>query len=139
MEEFIMLNRTILQGRLVSDPELRETGTGIKLATFTLAVGRPYRKDKESQTDFFDIVAWRGTGEFVVRNFHKGDMALVDGKLETDTYEDRDGKKRKTYRIIADEVLFDGKNDKPSADAMPTVPVADGDMEEVDTDDDLPF
>lgn len=134
-----MLNNISLQGRLASDPELKETGTGIKLATFALAVNRPFQKDKESQADFFDIVAWRGTGEFVVRNFRKGDMAVVTGRLQTDTFEDRDGKKRKTYRIVAADIYFGGKKDKPTVDVGPGAPAVVGGMEVVDTDDDLPF
>ena len=134
-----MLNSISLQGRLASDPELKETGTGIKLATFSLAVNRPYQKDKESVADFFDIVAWRGTGEFVARNFRKGDMAVVNGRLQTDTFEDRDGKKRKTYRIVANEIYFGGKKDKPTADVMPDSPAVSGGMEAVYTDYDLPF
>ena len=134
-----MLNNISLQGRLASDPELKETGTGIKLATFTLAVNRPYQKDKESPTDFLDLVAWRTTGEFVARNFRKGDMAVVNGRLQTDTFEDKDGKKRKSYRIVVDEIYFGGKKDKPTADVMPAAPSVVGGMEAVDTDDDLPF
>ena len=134
-----MLNNISLQGRLASDPELKETGTGIKLTTFTLAVNRPYQKDKESPTDFLDLVAWRTTGEFVARNFRKGDMAVVNGRLQTDTFEDKDGKKRKSYRIVVDEIYFGGKKDKPTADVMPAAPAVVGGMEAVDTDDDLPF
>ena len=134
-----MLNNISLQGRLASDPELKETGTGIKLATFTLAVNRPYQKDKESPTDFLDLVAWRTTGEFVARNFRKGDMAVVNGRLQTDTFEDKDGKKRKSYRIVVEEIYFGGKKDKPTADVMPTAPAVVGGLETVDTDDDLPF
>ena len=135
-----MLNNISLQGRLATDPELKETGSGVKLATFSLAVNRPYQKDKESQADFFDVVAWRGTGEFVARNFQKGDMAIVQGRLQTDMYEDKDGKKRKSYRIVANEVYFGGKKDKPSADVAPTMPVVPSQqMEMADVDDDLPF
>ena len=134
-----MLNSIVLQGRLATDPELKETGSGVKLASFSLAVNRPYQKDKESKTDFFDIVAWRGTGEFVVRNFRKGDMAIIKGRLQTDVYENKDGKKQKSYRIIAEEIYFGGKKDKPTAVA-PTMPIVQPQqMEEVGPDDDLPF
>ena len=137
-----MLNNISLQGRLATDPELRETGSGVKLASFTLAVNRPYQKDKDSQTDFFDIVAWRGTGEFVARNFRKGDMAVVNGRLQTDVYKDKEGKNRKSYRIVANEVYFGGKKDKPTADVAPidfASRVPSQPMEVADVDDDLPF
>ena len=135
-----MLNNISLQGRLATDPELKETGSGVKLATFSLAVNRPYQKDKESQADFFDVVAWRGTGEFVARNLQKGDMAIVQGRLQTDVFEDKDGKKRKSYRIVATDIYFGGKKDKPSADVAPTMPIVQPQpMEEVGPDDDLPF
>lgn len=108
-----MLNKTFLQGRLVADPELRHTTTGVAVATFRLAVDRDF-KDKqtgERQADFINVVAWRQTGEFVSRYFSKGRMAIVEGKLQTRTY-DKDGVRHYITEVVADNVYFgDSKRD----------------------------
>ena len=103
-----MLNRIILMGRLTRDPELRHTQTGTPVASFSLAVDRDF-KDKttgEKSTDFIDIVAWRQTAEFVSRFFTKGRMAVVEGRLQLRDWTDRDGNKRRTAEVIADNVYF---------------------------------
>ena len=109
-----MLNRIILMGRLTRDPELRHTQTGTPVASFSLAVDRDF-KDKttgEKSTDFIDIVAWRQTAEFVSRFFTKGRMAVVEGRLQLRDWTDRDGNKRRTAEVIADNVYFgDSKRD----------------------------
>lgn len=109
-----MLNRIILMGRLTRDPELRRTQTGTPVASFSLAVDRDF-KDKttgEKSTDFIDIVAWRQTAEFVSRFFTKGRMAVVEGRLQLRDWTDRDGNKRRTAEVIADNVYFgDSKRD----------------------------
>ena len=108
-----MLNKIIIMGRLTSDPELRRTGTGIAVTSFTLAVDRDYSgKDSgEKETDFIDCVAWRYTGEFIAKYFTKGRMAIVSGRLQIRSYNDRDGNKRRAAEIIADSVYFgDSKN-----------------------------
>ena len=98
-----MLNHIIVMGRLVKDPELRQTNNGISVATFTVAVDRDYGEDKS--TDFIPCVAWRGTGEFVSKYFSKGQMAVVSGRLQNRTWE-KDGVKHTTSEIIADNVYF---------------------------------
>ena len=109
-----MLNRIILMGRLTRDPELRHTQTGTAVASFSLAVDRDF-KDKstgEKSTDFIDIVAWRSTAEFVSRYFTKGRMAVVEGRLQLRDWTDRDGNKRRSAEVVADNVYFgDSKRD----------------------------
>ncbi len=109
-----MLNRIILMGRLTRDPELRHTQTGTAVASFSLAVDRDF-KDKttgEKATDFIDIVAWRQTAEFVSRFFTKGRMAVVEGRLQLRDWTDRDGNKRRSAEVVADNVYFgDSKRD----------------------------
>lgn len=103
-----MLNLAALMGRLTADPELRYTqGSNIPVTTFTLAVERSYVKQgTERQTDFIDIVAWRSTAEFVSRYFRKGQLVAVQGSIQTRTYEDKQGNKRKAVEIVADNVHF---------------------------------
>lgn len=101
-----MLNCVILMGRLVADPELRRTASGISVCQFTIAVDRSYSKERERQTDFIDIVAWRQTAEFVCRYFAKGEMIVIEGSIQTRTYEDKNGNKRKAVEVIAGNVQF---------------------------------
>ena len=102
-----MLNVAVLMGRLVADPELKHTPNGVSVTSFTLAVDRSYaRAGTERQTDFIDIVAWRNTAEFVCKYFRKGQMMAVQGSIQTRTYTDRDGNKRKAFEVIADNVNF---------------------------------
>ena len=113
-----MLNRIILMGRLTRDPELRHTQTGTAVASFTLAVDRDFkdRNSGERATDFIDIVAWRQTGEFVSRYFTKGRMAVVEGRLQMRDWTDKDGNKRRSAEVVADNVYFgDSKRDAESA------------------------
>ena len=103
-----MLNRIIIMGRLGRDPELRHTQTGVPVATFSLAVDRDFR-DKttgERATDWIDVVAWRQTGEFVSRNFTKGRMAVVEGRLQMRDWTDKEGNKRRSAEVVADNVYF---------------------------------
>ena len=108
-----MLNRIILMGRLTRDPELRRTGSGTAVTSFSLAVDRDFKSQSgEKETDFIDIVAWRQTAEFVSRFFTKGRMAVVEGRLQLRDWTDRDGNKRRTAEVIADNVYFgDSKRD----------------------------
>lgn len=114
-----MLNKIILMGRLTRDPELRRTGSGTAVAGFTLAVDRDYKgQDGEKTTDFIDCVAWRGTAEFVSKYFSKGRMAVVEGRLQIRDWTDKDGGKRRSAEVVADNVYFgDSKREaaKPSA------------------------
>ena len=109
-----MLNKIFLMGRLTRDPELRRTQTGTPVASFSLAVDRDF-KDKatgDRTTDFIDVVAWRQTGEFVSRYFTKGRMAVVEGRLQIRDWTDKDGNKRRSAEVVADNVYFgDSKRD----------------------------
>ena len=103
-----MLNHIIIMGRLTRDPELRRTGSGVAVASFTLAVDRDFGKNEngERETDFIDCVAWRQTGEFVSKYFTKGRMAVVSGRLQIRSWTDKDGNKRRTAEVVADNVYF---------------------------------
>lgn len=103
-----MLNHITIMGRLVRDPELRRTGSGTPVASFTLAVDRDFGKNEngEKETDFIDCVAWRQTGEFVSKYFSKGRMAVVSGKLQIRAWTDKEGNKRRTAEVVADNVYF---------------------------------
>ena len=109
-----MLNHITLMGRLTRDPELRRTGSGVAVASFSLAVDRDFGKNEngERETDFIDCVAWRQTGEFVSKYFTKGRMAVVSGRLQIRSWTDKDGNKRRTAEVVADNVYFgDSKRD----------------------------
>ena len=108
-----MLNRIILMGRLTRDPELRRTQSGTAVASFSLAVDRDFKNQSgEKETDFVDIVAWRSSAEFVSRYFTKGRMAVVEGRLQIRSWQDRDGNKRRSAEVVADNVYFgDSKRD----------------------------
>ena len=103
-----MLNHITIMGRLTRDPELRRTGTGIAVASFTVAVDRDFsgRDGGEKETDFIDCVAWRQTGEFVSKYFTKGSMIVVSGRLQIRSWTDKDGNKRRTPEVVADNVYF---------------------------------
>ncbi len=103
-----MLNQIVIMGRLARDPELRHTQSGTPVATFRLAVDRDF-KDKntgERATDWIDVVAWRGTGEFVSRYFSKGRMAVVEGRLQMRDWTDKDGNRRTSAEVVADNIYF---------------------------------
>ena len=110
-----MLNRVILMGRLVADPELKTTTSGISVTSFRIAVDRSYVKQgAERQADFFDIVAWRSTAEFVCRNFSKGSLIAIDGQLQSRQYQTREGQNRTAIEVVADQVSFTGERRDPS-------------------------
>ena len=112
-----MLNRVVLMGRLVADPELKTTNTGISVTSFRIAVDRSYVKaGAERQADFFDIVAWRSSAEFVCRNFSKGSLIAIDGQLQSRQYQTKDGQNRTAIEVVADNVSFTGeRRDSASA------------------------
>ena len=115
-----MLNHIVIMGRLTRDPELRRTGSGIAVASFTVAVDRDFGKNEngERETDFIDCVAWRQTGEFVSKYFTKGRMAVVSGRLQIRSWTDKDGNKRRTAEVVADNVYFgDSKRDSDGGNA----------------------
>lgn len=104
-----MLNKVLLQGRLVADPETRHTTNGTAVSSFRLAVDRDFKNQNgEKETDFINIVAWRNTAEFVGKYFEKGQMAIVDGRLQVRDYTDRDGNKRYVTEVVANSVYFAG-------------------------------
>ncbi|MBR2868216.1 MAG: single-stranded DNA-binding protein [Clostridia bacterium] len=147
-----MLNNAVIMGRLVADPELRTTGSGISVTSFTVAVDRRFvRQGEERQADFIDIIAWRQTAEFISKYFRKGSMIAVQGSIQTRMYEDKNGNKRKAVEIVADNASFCGskaesgtggygRNDGfAPAQPAPSYSTADeGDFKEI-PEDDLPF
>lgn len=148
-----MLNHIVIMGRMTRDPELRRTGSGVAVASFTLAVDRDFsgKDGKEKETDFIDCVAWRQTGEFVSKHFTKGRMACVSGRLQLRDWTDKDGNKRRSAEVIADNVYFadsktaaeNGGNSQTAAAtayAMPAVAPAAENFAPIDSDDgQLPF
>lgn len=141
-----MLNKIFIMGRLCKNPELRRTQAGTAVVSFTLAVDRDF-KDKqtgERATDFIDVVAWRGTAEYVSRYFTKGRMAVVVGSLQIRAWEDKDGNKRRNAEVVADNVYFADSNrdDRPEGNApeRSLPPAKSGGFEEIsDNDGNLPF
>ena len=116
-----MLNHITIMGRLTRDPELRRTGSGIAVASFTVAVDRDFgsRDGGERETDFIDCVAWRQTGEFVSKYFTKGSMIVVSGRLQIRSWTDKDGNKRRTAEVVADNCYFgDSKREGDSGSAF---------------------
>ncbi len=103
-----MLNKAFLMGRLVADPESRQTPSGVPVTTFRIAVDRDFKNKEtgEREADFISIVAWRSTAEFVSKYFTKGRMAVVEGRLQVRNYTDRDGNKRYVTEVVADNVYF---------------------------------
>ena len=112
-----MLNHIVLMGRLTRDPELRYTGSNIPVASFSVAVDRDFGRGEngEKQNDFINVSAWRQTGEFVSKYFTKGSMIVVSGRLQIRNWNDKDGNKRRSAEVVADNVYF-GES-KRSSDA----------------------
>lgn len=126
-------------GRLVADPELKQTANGTSVTSFRIAVDRNFanKETGERQADFINIVAWRQTAEFVCKYFRKGNMIAIEGSLQTRSYEDKDGNKRTSYDVVASNVSFAGAKADNAAQTSFTAPPA---FEEVpDGDEDLPF
>lgn len=149
-----MLNTAILMGRLTADPELRTTGNGISVTSFTIAVDRNYvRSGEQRQTDFINCIAWRNQAEFITRYFRKGSMIAVQGSIQVRRYEDRTGAKRTATEVVVDSVSFCGsKAESGTTNAQPeTRPAyqpepaafqtatANDFADEVPLDDELPF
>ena len=115
-----MLNHIVLMGRLTRDPELRRTGSGIAVASFTLAVDQDYKSQNGDRgVDFIPIVVWRNTAEFAEKYFEKGQMAIVSGRLTSRRYEDKNGNKRTAYEVVADHIYFAGSKTKSETDSAP--------------------
>lgn len=148
-----MLNNVILMGRLTADPELRHTPNDIPVTSFTLAVNRSYNKSgSEKSADFIDIVAWRNTAEFVSKYFVKGQLVAVEGSIQTRTYQDKEGKNRKAFEIVASNVHFAESKRDTSLNNSNSNYVSNNnnvgnsfengdidDFKEIPMDDDLPF
>ena len=139
-----MLNKIFLQGRLVADPELRNTPSGVAVVTFRIAVDRDFKNKQtgEKETDFVTIVAWRSTAEFVSKYFSKGRMAVVEGRLQMRNYTDRDGNKRNAAEVVADNIYFGDSRPSEGCNAPNQgIPVPAGDQfAELNEDDgELPF
>lgn len=147
-----MINSVVLMGRLTAEPELRSTTSGISITRFTIAVNR-YSKDGEDKADFINITAWRKTAEIVSKYFRKGSMIAVQGSIQTDTYTDREGNKRYSFQVVANNVSFCGskaetyqaENETPVTQDQPSPSYEsadNSDFETIDDDDDgydLPF
>ena len=121
-----MLNHITIMGRLTRDPELRHTGSGIAVASFTLAVDRDFsgKDGGEKEVDFIDCTAWRQTGEFVSKYFTKGRMAVVSGRLQIRKWTDKDGNNRRTAEIVADNCYFADRRKDNSGDAAVATPAS---------------
>lgn len=149
------MNVICLMGRLVADPELKSTQTGVAVTSFCIAVDRSYQpKGQERQADFINCVAWRGTAEFITRFFRKGQRIALQGSLQSRNYNDREGNKRTAYEVVVDNAFFaESKNGGDTAaaprydsqvpqysEAQPAFSNTNGgDFEEIVGDSDLPF
>ena len=131
-----MLNKVIVMGRLVRDPELRRTNSGTAVASFTIACERDFKSDGgEREADFIECVAWRNTAEFVSKYFTKGRMSVVSGRLQTRNWTDKEGNKRKATEIVAESVYFgDSKREELQSYAAPQESFA-----ELPDDGEIPF
>lgn len=149
------LNKVVLCGRMTADPELKQTGSGIAVVSFTLAVNRRYQSrsadgSQAQQADFINVVAWRQTAEFISRYFRKGSALCITGSIQTRSWQDQQGQKRYATEVVADEAMFvDSKNEGGAASGQYTdsynvpsyssSPATAPKFEELKTDDDLPF
>jgi len=147
------MNQIVIMGRLTRDPELRQTPGGVPVASFTLAVDRGFtpKDGGDRQTDFIDVVAWRSTAEFVSKYFAKGQMAAVTGRLQIRDWTDKDGNKRRSAEVVAENIYFTESKRSREASFGPvepkddfaagfSTPVESSDFSELDMDDgDLPF
>ena len=135
-----MINTITIMGRLVKDPELRTTTSGVEVAAFTVAVDRPYKSNGETITDFIKCKAWKQTAAFVGQYFAKGRMIALTGSLQSRNYEDKNGNKRIDWEVVADYVAFCGDKATERGKTEPSVYGAVGQPEfDVAVDDDLPW
>lgn len=143
-----MLNVICLVGRIVHDPELKQTNSGSEVTTFTVAVERNRTgQDGQRMVDYIDIVAWRKTAEFVCKYFHKGSWIAVNGSLQTRSFEDKNGNKRKVFEVVADNVHFAGSKAEAADSAEAIAPQGNVDslvnrlqeLNEAEDDSDIPF
>ena len=118
-----MLNHIVVMGRLTRDPELRKTASDVSVTSFTVAVDRDFsQQDEQKETDFLDVVAWRSTAEFAAKYFAKGRMAVISGRLQIRNWEDKEGNKRRTAEILAENIYFGDskKEDDGGSASAPT-------------------
>ena len=139
-----MLNRVIIMGRLTRDPELRHTQSGAAVSSFTLAVDRDFKSHSgERETDFVNCTAWKSVAEFTARYFSRGRMAIVEGRLQSRKYTDKDGNNRTAYEVVASSVYFgDSKRDSDPLDKLAddAAPVSEPSFQEMEDDpSELPF
>ena len=138
-----MINKVILMGRLTKDPELRHTNSGTPVTSFSIAINNGY--GEKQQTDFVNCVAWNKTAEFVTKNFTKGKMIIVIGRISTRSWETQDGKRAYVTEVTANEVSFGESKTSPQLNTHQTAaqpPMQDGDEDFTpldEDDDDLPF
>lgn len=135
-----MLNHITIMGRFTKDPEMRRTGSGVAVTSFTIACDRDFGQNGEKETDFIDVTCWRNTAEFVSKYFTKGRMAVVSGRLQIRKWTDKNGNERRSAEVVADNVYFgdsksssNAQNFVPSGEPLQEYAVVDGD------DDSLPF
>ncbi len=151
------LNKVVLGGRLTSDPELKQTQSGVSVTSFSIAINRRFvsrnNEQAEQQTDFINLVAWRQTAEFICKYFRKGSAICVTGSIQTRNWQDNQGQKRYATEVVVDEAMFvDSRSESGAAqgasygsdayNAAPSyssTPAATPNFEELNTDDDLPF
>lgn len=137
-----MINSVTIQGRLTANPELKRTDNDIDVCNFSIACDRSYKSSEEKITDFFDCVAWRAKAEFLERNFSKGDMIAITGKLFTEAYTDKNGSSRKAVKILVSDIAFSGRTkkqkDNDTNEDLAGLNVPD-EMSALADDEDLPF
>ena len=137
-----MLNHITIMGRLTKSPELRRTGSGVAVTSFTLAVDRDFgpKDGGEKETDFIDVVCWRSTAEFVEKYFKKGSMAIAAGRLQIRSWTDKDGNKRRSAEVVADNVYFGDSKKSESYTGVITANDSAKDFAMIEDDDaQLPF
>ena len=146
-----MFNLVVLTGRLTADPELKNTSNGVPVCSFTIAVERKYKQGEDRQADFINVVAWRGTAEFVSKYFNKGSMIGIEGAIQTRKYQDKEGNHRTAFEVVANNVQFVESKRPQGNEEGNSIPVTENDplpelaerlagFEEVDySDSDTPF
>ena len=145
-----MFNLVVLTGRLTADPELKTTPNGVSVCSFSIAVERKYRQGEDRQADFINIVAWRGTAEFVSKYFNKGSMIGIEGAIQTRKYQDKDGNNRTAFEVVANNAHFvESKRSQDNGEGN-SIPTPENDplndikdrlegFEQMSDDEDLPF
>ena len=144
-----MFNLVVLTGRLTADPELKTTQNGVSVCSFSIAVERRYKQGEERQTDFVNIVAWRGQAEFISKYFSKGSMIGIEGAIQTRNYQDKNGNNRTAFEVVANNVQFVESKRSEGTTESNSLPAPENDplpqfaerLEEFEMadDDDLPF